>query len=349
MQLAKTAEVAFIAPDARILVVDDIEVNLLVAKGLMAPYKMGIDTCMSGPEAIEMVRAHRYDLIFLDQMMPEMDGIETLEVIRSLPAASSHELPVVALTANAVSGNRELLLSHGMNEYLAKPINLKALSRILNRWIPNAKRVNHEQTERTKTQKEKLILSLKADGVDIEAGIQMMNQDAGRYLEVVRSYVMHTPALLKQIKGSIYDLEQYTICVHGLKSSSYNICADEIGDLAAKLEHVARGGNSRWVMTETPVLVQNVEDLLLSLDRFLSMAEADKAPKEIKEVPDRMILSRLREACIQFDIEQMELLVAELEACHYRQKGDAVVWLREQIGKLEYILVAEWLEAYLGE
>ena len=344
----KSDEAAFIAPDVRILIVDDIEVNLLVAKGLMAPYQMQIDTCMSGREALRLIQANPYDLIFLDHMMPEMDGIETLEVIRSLPAARFHELPVIALTANAVSGIRELLLSHGMNDYLAKPIDMKSLNRLLNRWVPSEKRVDIEPADRKKTEAEKKVLSLKADGMDVEAGIQMLNHDKGLYLKVIRSYVIHTPELLKQMKGCIHDLEQYAIFVHGLKSSSYNICADGVGDLAAKLEHAAKGGNARCVAAETPMLVQYTEQLLHSLNEFLSVAEEECGRKEVKEVPDIAILRGLKEACKQFDIERMESLMTGLEAYHYRQDEDLVVWLRKQISELEYIVMTERLETYLG-
>ncbi|GBU23579.1 aerobic respiration control sensor protein ArcB [Fibrobacteria bacterium R8-3-H12] len=137
-----SAAIKFNAPNARVLVVDDIEANLKVAKGLMQPYKMQIDLCQSGIEAIEMVKANSYDLVLMDQMMPEMDGVEATKLIRVMAGENPHyaELPIIALTANAVSGAKEMLFSNGFSDFLSKPIDTIELNSILEKWIPKGKR-----------------------------------------------------------------------------------------------------------------------------------------------------------------------------------------------------------------
>ena len=121
-------------PDAKILIVDDVKVNLMVAKGMMKKYGMQIDLAMSGKEAIEMVQKKDYDIIFMDHMMPEMDGIDTTKNIRAL-GEQYQKLVIVALTANAVGEAKEMFLEQGLQDFLAKPIEAKELDEVLNRWL----------------------------------------------------------------------------------------------------------------------------------------------------------------------------------------------------------------------
>ena len=136
--------VGFHAPNARVLVVDDIDVNLEVVKGLMQPYKMQVDLCVSGAETIEKVKVNNYDLIFMDHMMPEMGGVEATKIIREMAKENPHcaSLPIIALTANAVSGVKEMFLSNGFNDFLSKPIDIIKLNSILETWLPEGKREN---------------------------------------------------------------------------------------------------------------------------------------------------------------------------------------------------------------
>ncbi|MDR3353783.1 MAG: response regulator, partial [Synergistaceae bacterium] len=134
----------FTAPGARLLVVDDIETNLKVAEGLIAPYKARVDTCLSGAVAVEMVKRGQYDIVFMDHMMPQMDGVEAAELIRGLElerggADGRHPVPIIALTANAVSGMREMFIEAGFNDFLAKPIDVSKLDEIIEKWLPREK------------------------------------------------------------------------------------------------------------------------------------------------------------------------------------------------------------------
>ena len=121
-------------PNAKVLVVDDSKVNLLVATGLMKKYEMKIDTALSGKESIEKVKENDYDIVFMDHMMPEMDGVEAMHAIRALGDKYS-SLPIVALTANAISESKDLLMSEGFNDFLAKPINLIELDKVINKYV----------------------------------------------------------------------------------------------------------------------------------------------------------------------------------------------------------------------
>jgi len=131
----------FNAPRARILIVDDIGTNLKVAEGLLLPYKMQIDLCMSGSAAVETVKKHPYDLVLMDHMMPQMDGIEATKLIREMGSENTSyaELPIIALTANAISGIKDMFLANGFNDFLSKPIDTVKLNAVLAKWIPKEK------------------------------------------------------------------------------------------------------------------------------------------------------------------------------------------------------------------
>ena len=146
----KNNEIAsFTAPDANVLIVDDIITNLKIVKGLLEPYNMKVDMCKSGKTAIESVKTNHYDLIFMDHLMPDMDGVETTRHIRALEAelgASRSPIPIVALTAHAVSGAKEMFLENGFNDYLSKPVDTKRLNSVLEKWIPTEKKISKSST-----------------------------------------------------------------------------------------------------------------------------------------------------------------------------------------------------------
>ena len=132
---AAEEELHFIAPKARILVVDDNEMNLKVAKGLLEPFQMQIDTAQNGKEALLMVQEKQYDIVFMDHMMPVMDGIEATRAIRKLENEVYQELPIVALSANATSEAKEMFLREKMNDFVAKPIKMKEIGTCILKWF----------------------------------------------------------------------------------------------------------------------------------------------------------------------------------------------------------------------
>ncbi|MDR2123705.1 MAG: response regulator [Desulfovibrio sp.] len=137
---ADSPRISFTAPEADVLIVDDLPGNLMVAEGLLAPYRMRLFTCLSGREAVEMVAARPFDLVFMDHMMPEMDGVEATQAFRAMDEERGRTMPVVALTANAVTGMKEMFLANGFNDFLSKPIDVRRLDAVLTRWIPARKR-----------------------------------------------------------------------------------------------------------------------------------------------------------------------------------------------------------------
>ena len=139
---ADTSVIEFSAPDARVLIVDDMNTNLRVAKGLLVPYNMRVDLAASGAAAIEAMQSERYDLVFMDHKMPEMDGVEATRLIRAMGDNDPYykEIPIIALTANVVSGIADMFIGNGFNDFMSKPIDTVKLNAILEKWLPKEKR-----------------------------------------------------------------------------------------------------------------------------------------------------------------------------------------------------------------
>jgi CheY-like chemotaxis protein len=340
-------------PYGRVLIVDDVETNLDVARGLILPYGLAIDCASSGREAIGKIRTmgdgretKKYDVIFMDHMMSGMDGIEAVRIIRNeIGSEYARSVPIIALTANALKGNEEMFLSQGFNAYITKPIDIFQLDAVLNTWIRNKQ--TRETPDRAEPEKAAgkenrgpalpgLFEGVSVAGIDLAAGKKQYDTDAV-FLEIIRSYCVHTPALLKIIRGfSEEKLDQYTIAVHGLKGSSYGICAGEAGNYAATLEAAARAGDVETIKAENSGLVKTAETLISGLNELLAKIEEKKGKKRRAAVPDPDLLDKLFEACKQYRPALMEEAVAELEKYEYDSGGDMVLWLREQLDNLEY-------------
>ncbi|MGL5437412.1 MAG: ATP-binding protein [Lachnospiraceae bacterium] len=333
-----------IAPEARVLIVDDIRVNLKVAEGMLAHFKIKADTCLSGKEAIRRVQEKDYDLVLLDYIMPEMDGVETAREIRALPDSRFQELTIIALTANEVSGIRELLLGSGMNDYLAKPIELRNLHYILEKWLP--KDIQQENDE-PDIVGENCDNELLITGINTGDGIKRFGGDKKAYLQMLNYYALHTPKLLLQIHGCTEQLDQYATAVHGLKGSSYYICAYEVGSYAQYLEQEAKAGNKDAVTYQTAVLLTLTNTLIEHIRQALGQ-DLETPGRKVAVAPDQNVLRQLEKYCHSYDIQGMEQALVELEEYQYENDGDLIPRLRTGIEELEYDEVLIQLNDYLN-
>ena len=270
--------VSFVAPQARILVVDDTPMNLTVVKGLLKETEIQITTASGGSQALDLVRDNHYDIIFLDQRMPEMDGVETFHNMQRMSADgtnSSHGVPVIALTANAVSGSRESFLKEGFTDYLSKPIDSHQLERMVRNYLPkelicdptehNAKK----SAESRDLQDHKSKLSSLLEGVaSIDYDEAIANCGSEELLEsVLNDYLEAVPAKASDIKRYYdnKDYENYTILVHALKSSSRLIGATKLSQDAAWLEEC--GDRAKNGDQEAVTQIENNTPALLKLYR----------------------------------------------------------------------------------
>jgi len=261
--------IRFVIPSARLLVVDDISVNLKVAEGLLAPYQAVVDTCLSGMEAIELVKRQNYDIVFMDHMMPEMDGIEVTAAIRALEEPYFKTIPIVALTANAVSGMREMFLENGFNDFLAKPIDVSKLDEMLARWIPKEKREGRNEEQGENTTENDLTLYPKSvvpniPGVDTKQGIALTGGTVSGYLQVMALFNKDVEERLVNLQTvpKKENLTAFITQVHALKSASASLGAVEISVEAARLEAAGKAGDLIFIRDNLPGFTNSLTNLL---------------------------------------------------------------------------------------
>ncbi len=233
------ADKDYIAPKARILVVDDNQINLDIVTGILEPIEMHIDTALSGKKAIEMLENTSYDLVFMDHMMPEMDGVETTRIIRRL-MPQCNRMPILALTANVVSEAKQSFIDAGMNDFLPKPVEYALIKKKLKEWLPVEK---IEYTDVTLLPEQKELVDI--PGLDTAYAINLLGSKK-IYLKVIEEYYKTLPKKVEKLKESLEknDCRQFTIDVHALKSSSKQIGAIELSEAAAYMENL--GNDEEW-------------------------------------------------------------------------------------------------------
>jgi signal transduction histidine kinase/CheY-like chemotaxis protein len=269
-------------PYARVLVVDDVATNLDVAKGMLLPYDLTIDCVISGREAVALIREEkiRYDAIFMDHMMPDMDGIEAVRVIRQeIGTEYAKNIPIIALTANAIIGNDKLFLENGFQDYLSKPINMSNLDTCLNRWVRDREKEARFAAEPQAGPAEAAEVPdsrTYIEGIDFAEGVHRMGGRESSFVRVLRSYAATLPALLDRVRNfSAEFLKDYIIAVHGIKGSSYSICAMDIGKQAEALEMAAKQEDIETILSHNGAFIQEAEKLLKRVKVFLASAPED--------------------------------------------------------------------------
>ena len=275
-------------PYGSVLVVDDVETNLFVAKGLLSFYKLNIDTVQSGKEAIKKIKeGNSYDVIFMDHMMPEMDGIETAKHLRDL----GYSKPVVALSANAVTGQADVFRQNGFNDFLSKPIDVRQLDLILHKFIKEKQSpevlqntmsaANNKNTISTNTPSS-LLLNTKIEGLDINKGLKKFGGNEKIYTELLRSFVSSISSLINEAENfDVCDLFNYQLSVHGIKGTCLDIFAVHTGKMAGDLEEAAKAGNLNIIKNNNDAFIKTARKLILDIKNMLLSIDAEN-PKPVK-------------------------------------------------------------------
>ena len=247
MESMETKGETYIAPDAQILVVDDVEINLKVMKGLLKKTQIRIDTAESGEKCLQYVQKKQYDLIFLDHMMPEMDGVETLQKMKVLETDFNKQTPVVMLTANATRGARQEYLKAGFTDYLAKPFKEKDIQEILVKYLGEKVYRQKEDAECQIKEDKDIFERLKEEAqLDVETGIgYCMNQDF--YLEVLKDFANAGKDTELEELFQQKDWNKYRTIVHALKSTSKTVGAEALSKEAEGLEMAAKVGDANYI------------------------------------------------------------------------------------------------------
>ena len=299
LESAEQSHLSFVAPIARILVVDDVEMNLKVMQGLLKKTKMQVDTALSGHVCLDLVRKKKYDLILLDHMMPQMDGMETLQQMKQLTDYPNQDTPVIMLTANATRGAREEYIQAGFADYLTKPVQEEDLQIVLTKYladkmeetdVPAGKETEKADREDAGAEKSKKNAETSVDLEAVESGGSLENDvmlllekipeidaktgvryclDEELYQEVLREYVNAEKESQLEDYYQAKDWKEYKVLVHALKSTSLTIGAIALSEEAKALEMAAKSGEEAYILSHHQSVMEHYRALREKLREIL--------------------------------------------------------------------------------
>ncbi|MDR2559066.1 MAG: GAF domain-containing protein [Oscillospiraceae bacterium] len=259
---------------ARVLIVDDFPTNLDVAKGMLGKYKMKVDCVMSGQDAIDAIKAAApvYDAIFMDHMMPGMDGIETADHIRALGTDYAVNMPIIALTANAAVGNEEMFLAKGFRAFLSKPINVMKLDAVVRKWImKDGKQPTAGSRQPPPSESAPQLSTDDIPGINMKLGLSLYEDDMEMFVEILTSYAENIPAEIEKLYNvSEENLRDYAINIHTIKGAFAGIGAKELSLRAKEMERMAKAGDLSGVQAVNDAFIKDSKTLLKHMNKWLA-------------------------------------------------------------------------------
>ena len=312
-------------PYGRVLVVDDVESNLYVAKGFLIPYKIAVETVESGILAIEKVKnGEVYDIIFMDHMMPDMDGVETTKILREM----GYDQPIVALTANAFSDMADMFMANGFSGYASKPIDINQMDKYLIKFIRDKQ--NPEAIERARKAKSNYS---KKDSDLSEMLVLSFLKDAKKAMGILEAFNSISDAK---------DLNAYIVQAHAMKSALNNIKQTDLSAMAAKLEHAGRREDIQTITELSPKFLKLLSDLVNELE---NSSETENSYEDSEE--DMVFLKSkmeiIYEACENFDIDEAKSALLLLAKRNYSKQTKALI---EDLS--DFLLSGDFDEAVLA-
>ncbi len=324
----------FCAPEARIMIVDDNVTNLQVAESLIKPYNTEIVCAHSGNEAIRIFRGEKkFDLIFMDHMMPQLDGVDTVKFIRSLGTDYAKNVPIVALTANVVKGVEELFYSAGMNDFIPKPIDINKLHNVMKKWIPGEKQVDFEEVpdDYDSSDIDCNDIFPKKSKIDYRRGIESVYNKPKAYIGILKSFVtLDAPMVLERALKE-RDIKNYTITVHGVKSAAANIGAEELSEEARLLEVAGKNGNYDYIYHEHEKFLRDYKMIIEEISGVIARYEGvmfDDGGKNYTHAETEAMLNSLLEAVKNMDAASSEEITDNLRGADL---GNAAEYVEKAI------------------
>jgi PAS domain S-box-containing protein len=324
-------------PYGRVLVVDDMETNLYVAKGFLIPYGLAIDTALSGKEAIEKIEhGNVYDIVFMDHMMPVMDGMEAVHTIRK----NGYKHPIIALTANAVSGQAEIFMENGFDGFISKPIDIRELNASLNKFVRDRQPLEVVEASRV------------ACSVTNADGIEATQTDS----ELVKYFMHDAENAIAVLQGYEVDksyesdnLQMYIINVHALKSALANMGETKLSDFAKELEQAGKNRNIAFISEKTSAFLNELQELLDKLKPATEEYSHGKVTDEEKTYLCKMLLV-VKEACPTYDKKAAKSALTALKQKPWPgEYGEMLDTIGEHLLHSDFDEVETIISAYLSD
>ncbi len=342
----------FTAPEARVLIVDDNEMNLKVAIGLLQPLQMQIETAESGKHAIEKIEKNRFDLIFMDHMMPVMDGVEATQRLRAMQEEYFKTVPIIALTANAVVGARETFKQAGMNDFVAKPIEMKEICAKLKMWLPKEKikkqkKKGGQADAAPAPQKEAEPLP-QIEGLDVIEGIKNSGTKE-LFISLLGDFYKLIDIKATKIEKCLSDgmIRDFTIEVHALKNTARMIGAMELSGMFLELEQLGSQEDVAAITEKTPEALRLYRSYKPILKPYGQAQESGKREASKEELIG--ILEKIRGAMEGFDLDSADAALKELEECRMPEACTTQMeQLRAYVADVAMEEVMELADAMMG-
>lgn len=328
VSLMEAEDFDFTAPKAEILVVDDNAINLTVVKGLLNPLQMKIDTALSGKDAVLMVTDKRYDIIFMDHMMPEMDGVETTRVIRRL-LGNNGQVPIIALTANAVEGTAQMFIDEGMNDFVTKPIEMRVILAKLRKWLPpekieknRNKKMNAVLQGANKDEKaSQMSTDISIAGLDVKKAMEFLGNEE-LFWSVLKEYyrVIDKKSMMISEYEQKEMWKEYTVEVHALKSASRQIGALELAQVAEQMEAAGNAENAALIHKITPGMLEEYTFYKGILAPYFVKQEEAQNGRAAEKSEMSELFDQMKDAMENLDMDAMEEVIKGMSQYSY---GDA--------------------------
>jgi CheY-like chemotaxis protein len=251
----------------RVLIVDDVIFSIDVLKHFINSYGIKTNCVGSGQQAIDLIREGKvtFNAVFIDQMMPEMDGVQTAREIRKLGTKYAGTLPLIAVSANAAVDDKNTFLLKGFQDFISKPIDVSQLDTVIKRWL---------LSDGASKKPEKLMVSgifnQLISGINIKRCPEHFGGDEGLFAEFLRSFTDNIPELLRKTQVGAADMKNYAIYVHGIKGSCLNICADELSERAGELEKAANSNDSDYISSHNAGFIESAAELIENIKKALN-------------------------------------------------------------------------------
>ena len=324
-------------PEGKIIIVDDSIVNLKVLEGMLQTFNINITKCKSGAEALDVLARDEFDLIILDQRMPEMDGIELLHLIRKLDNANAM-VPILCATADFGPEVSRMLLNEGFQDYLAKPVRRFYLERMLRKYMPVELAVNIQiddipEKEPEKPQPQEETVAKDPKEIDFATGLNNVGGMMNAFASVVNAYYREglikadiIPSLLAE-----KDIKNYVVEVHALKSSSAAIGAQTMSNMFRELEFAGKADNIEFIESHSGPVIDTFREVLDVVKAYLienglleNDAAADEPEGEVVTLDDSVI-DELGDALTNFNISVAENRIAECVKINYGHEINEVI------------------------
>lgn len=326
----EASKMNFTLSDAHILLVDDNEMNIKVTKALLKPFKLNIDTASNGKEAVDMVKNNKYDLVFMDHMMPIMDGVEATKVIRKLEGEYYSKLPIIALTANVMQDARELFAKEKMNDFVAKPIQIEEITDCLLKWLPKElieikSEADMEVNNRDlRDDAEELPV---IEGIDVAEGIKNCGSKEV-FFDLVKDFYKLIDSKSLKIEECLKEdrIREYTIEVHALKSTARMVGAMQLSELAYELEKLGNENAKEEIEGRTPELLQIYRKYKVLLKEY-GESKSEETTK-VSHIQKKATLMRVHDAVENFDMDEADKAMEELVTYEFSEN------MKEMVEKL---------------